>query len=536
MSYFAFLICCILTIHKAEATARTEASLAHCENKCGQTQIPYPFRVGKGCYLEKSFEITCNHSTGYATIGDSNVDAISVSSHSLRATGFSVLNLSYNISRERGYAYNFSMNTDNHYDVSRTKNAFIKCCQMSLSKDARRYELNTEALNTMTKSWKCGFFTLLDKDFPLNKLDFSACKDTYESQVIVEWYVGDRRCEEAKAQQDYACGHNTECVNMNTRTGYTCKCLHGFKGNPYLLEGCKDIDECANHKYYYCPMQTHSNWRCCWYSDFSSCWHLNMAKVSNDESSKNKAEILQEKGGLLLEQQIASGGANLLLESTLFKIEELEKATNQFNESRVLGKGGLGTVYKGMLPDGRIVAVKKANIADQSQVGQFINEVCILSQLSHRHIVRLLGCCLETDVPLLIYEYVSNGTLSHHIHNEPNTPQMSWEVRLRIAAEVAEALAYLHSYASTAIFHRDIKSSNILLDEKYRAVVSDFGISRSVPTDRTHLTTLVGGTFGYIDPEYFRSGQLNDKSDVYAFGVRPTEKEKRASGTSRKFS
>ncbi|PIN12641.1 Serine/threonine protein kinase [Handroanthus impetiginosus] len=242
-------------------------------------------------------------------------------------------------------------------------------------------------------------------------------------------------------------------------------------------------------------------------------------KLNKIKERKIKQNFFKRNGGLLLQQQISSCAARLLLELTLFKIEELEKATDKFSENRILGKGGLGTVYKGMLSDGRIVAVKKANIINVRQVAQFINEVFILSQKNHRNIVKLFGCCLETEVPLLVYEYISNGTLSNHLHDEPNIYKISWENRLRIGAEIAGALAYLHSCATTAIFHRDIKSSNILLDENYKAVISDFGLSRSVSVDKTHLTTVVGGTFGYLDPEYFQSGQLNDKSDVYAFGV-----------------
>ncbi|KAL8507018.1 hypothetical protein ACS0TY_017777 [Phlomoides rotata] len=233
---------------------------------------------------------------------------------------------------------------------------------------------------------------------------------------------------------------------------------------------------------------------------------------------KMKQRFFKRNGDLLLQKRMLSG-ANVLSESTIFKIEELEKATDKFSDKRVLGKGGLGTVYNGMLSDRTIVAIKKTNNADESQLDIFINEVFILSKLSHRHIVKLLGCCLETEVPLLVYEYVTNGTLSDHIQDEPNTPTIYWGDHLRIAAKVAEALAYLHSYASTTVFHRDIKSNNVLLDAKCKALVADFGLSRLVPIDRTHLTTLVGGTFGYLDPEYFQSGRLNDKSDVYSFRV-----------------
>jgi serine/threonine protein kinase len=245
-------------------------------------------------------------------------------------------------------------------------------------------------------------------------------------------------------------------------------------------------------------------------------WSYKVIKKRRMIKQKNK--FFKRNGGLLLQQQLSSNEVNVDT-TKLFNSKDLEKATDRFNINRILGQGGQGTVYKGMLTDGRIVAVKKSKVIDEAKLEEFINEVVILSQINHRNVVKLIGCCLETEVPLLVYEYIPNGTLSQYVNGQTEEFPLTWDMRLRIATEVAGALFYLHSGASSPIYHRDIKSTNILLDEKYRAKVADFGTSRSITVDQTHLTTLVHGTFGYLDPEYFQSSQFTEKSDVYSFGV-----------------
>ncbi|GMJ03136.1 hypothetical protein like AT3G53840 [Hibiscus trionum] len=202
-----------------------------------------------------------------------------------------------------------------------------------------------------------------------------------------------------------------------------------------------------------------------------------------------------------------------------FTIKEIAKATKNFSKDNLLGSGGFGEVFKGVLDDRTSIAVKRAKLGNANGIEQIINEVRILCQVNHRNLVKILGCCVELEQPLLIYEYIPNGTLFDHLHKTSKNVTLSWHGRLRIAYQTAQGLAYLHSSVAPPIYHRDVKSSNILLDENLDAKVSDFGISRLGFCDVSHVTTCAQGTLGYLDPEYYLNFQLTEKSDVYSFGV-----------------
>ncbi|XP_010511592.1 PREDICTED: LEAF RUST 10 DISEASE-RESISTANCE LOCUS RECEPTOR-LIKE PROTEIN KINASE-like 1.4 isoform X2 [Camelina sativa] len=204
----------------------------------------------------------------------------------------------------------------------------------------------------------------------------------------------------------------------------------------------------------------------------------------------------------------------------VFSYEELEEATENF--SRELGDGGFGTVYYGMLKDGRAVAVKRLYERSLKRVEQFKNEIEILKRIKHQNLVILYGCTSRHSRELLlVYEYISNGTLAEHLHGDrAEARPLSWSTRLNVAIETASALSFLHK---SEIIHRDVKTTNILLEDNYQVKVADFGLSRLFPMDQTHISTAPQGTPGYVDPEYYQCYRLNEKSDVYSFGVVLTE-------------
>ncbi|CAA7039371.1 unnamed protein product [Microthlaspi erraticum] len=438
------------------------------------------------------------------------------------------------------------------------------CCQASMPDSFQQVvgvRIDDYDNATTTKAGACKYAFLTDDEshFSSNESSVSKLlraqgfyKEGY-APVELGWFIyptnlsflDSLRCTNTKEYQggSYQKTLLISCVCEYTPHLYaSCRCNYGYTGNPYIPGGCKDINECLIKRKDgdpYCGrggtcVNLRGSARCVYKnhrplaiglgSSFGSLifiggiyWLYKFIRKQRRLIQKKK--FFKRNGGLLLQQQLTSTEGNVE-KTRVFSSRELEKATENFSKNRILGEGGQGTVYKGMLVDGSIVAVKKSKVVDEDKLEEFINEVVILSQINHRNIVKLLGCCLETQVPVLVYEYISNGNLFEHLYDEFDDYTITtWEVRLRIAIEVAGALSYLHSAASSPIYHRDVKSTNIMLDEKYRAKVSDFGTSRTVTVDHTHLTTVVSGTVGYMDPEYFQSSQFTDKSDVYSFGV-----------------
>ncbi|KAJ6852822.1 putative prolin-rich extensin-like receptor protein kinase family protein [Iris pallida] len=213
-----------------------------------------------------------------------------------------------------------------------------------------------------------------------------------------------------------------------------------------------------------------------------------------------------------------SPGLGLGFSKSIFTFEELAMATDGFSDANLLGQGGFGFVHKGMLPNGKEVAIKQLKIGSGQGEREFQAEIDIISRVHHKHLVSLVGYCMSGRERLLVYEFVPNGTLEFHLHGK-DRPTMDWPTRLKIALGSAKGLAYLHEDCHPKIIHRDIKAANILLDFKCEAKVADFGLAKFASDNNTHVSTRVMGTFGYMAPEYASTGKLTDRSDVFSFGV-----------------
>ncbi|KAK7332452.1 hypothetical protein VNO80_29204 [Phaseolus coccineus] len=387
------------------------------------------------------------------------------------------------------------------------------CCDSSLPLYLTEYSTVIKGLKENKKSTECSYAMVVQQYRNYYRSDSyydprsyyiavdGVVKDLDVVPAVLEWEIVNNLNLTLPADHFSYCYDTNITSSRYKRSGQRCYCRTGYffnYGNPYVEGGCTGVS-----------------------ISFGSIilllilWRV-LKATKQTIVEKYRKRMFKRNGGLLLQQRLSSGEVNVD-KVKLFSLKELEKVTDNFNTNRVVGKGGQATVYKGMLINGIIIAVKKFKV--QGKIEEFINEFVILSQINHRNVVKLLGSCLETKIPLLVYEFIPNGNLFEYLHQQSEDFPMTWDIRLRIATEVAGALFYLHSAATHPIYHKDIKSTNILLDEKYRAKVADFGTSRMISSDVTHLTTVVQGTFGYLDPEYFQTSQFTEKSDVYSFGV-----------------
>ncbi|CAL5063666.1 unnamed protein product [Urochloa decumbens] len=577
----------------AAAAARSPG----CATRCGDIDVPYPFGLDPQCAIHAGFQLNC---TTTATAGgrratklfhdDLEMIRISVadgkawlktwisrqcynqSSKGMFEDNAWVQLATYVLSAEDnkvivigckslGYMWSDSyiigcMSTcDGGVAPKNGSCSGAGCCQADLPRGVRYYQGFFNSFYNTTEIWRetpCNYVAVMATaafSFSTTYLTSPAFYDADDARtpVVMEWGITQETCGQARINKTaYACvSDHSECVD--SEAGYRCRCSDGFEGNPYLTDGCTDINECLDNVTYPCPVickNTLGNFTC-------SCPRgrsmINGVCVKNQRSTwmapvvgasvglvalvigitcaylirerrklhRIKQRYFRQHGGLLLFEEMKSQQG---VAFTIFSEEELQQATNNFDAQQVLGHGGQGTVYKGILKSGIEIAVKRCMTIDEQQKKEFGKEMLILSQINHKNIVKLLGCCLEVEVPMLVYEFIPNGTLSELIHRN-HSRHISLDTRLRIAYESAEALAYLHTCASPPILHGDVKSTNILLDGDYTAKVSDFGASILAPNDKSQFVTVVQGTCGYLDPEYMQTYELTDKSDVYSFGV-----------------
>ncbi|XP_044417066.1 putative wall-associated receptor kinase-like 16 [Triticum aestivum] len=439
----------------------------------------------------------------------------------------------------------------------------VGCCQSAIPPGVSFFEPHQrnfppqqeENSAFISNATSCHYVFLVEADwFSHSDRVFLNRTDDFHVPVVLDWAVRNvGNCSASRRNAtDFACrSARSDCFDAANGPGYRCNCSRGYDGNPYLDGGCTDIDECQLKGEFPCYgvcNNTQGSYTCqcppgtsgdvtrkdgcrpkdkftlalkivtgvsvgVFLSVFMCFWlYLGLQKR---KLIKAKQSFFEHNGGVIPQQQMrgAAGGGGAGFK--IFSEEELKKATNNFAVDQILGRGGHGIVYRGVLEDKTIVAIKKSKMMEATETKEFAREMLILSQINHRNVVKLQGCCLEVEVPMLVYEYVSNGTLYHYIHGgEGPDTNKALDTRLRIAAESAEALSYMHLSASPPILHGDVKTANILLDGSLTAKVSDFGASKLEPSDEAEIATLVQGTCGYLDPEYLMTCQLTDKSDL----------------------
>lgn len=494
----------------------TPSFASSCNHVCKGTKVRYPFGFSEGCKIR----LHCND-TGDILINKYHVVNITVD-HIL-ASFPAKCHLPFEQIRQ--------LRTEN-YALSSRNNLLLRNCSETMNDclvttnviKGQFHLPRCESMNNISNI-SCysndgggGGNEFMD----MVRLEMAGCQFLYSSVVVDDLggkssvvSLGVERVELGWwVEGECDCHKNAVCKNVSIdggRVGYRCYCGEGYDDGDGFAEGdgCHRVSNCNASKYMHgkCGGTTRVAILIGGIIAGASlvatiafiCYCLKKRRILRNQMSARR--LLSE----------ATGSINV----PSYSYKEIERATNGFSTKQMLGTGAYGTVYSGKLNNHDWVAIKKMRHIETYGMDQVMNEIKLLSSVSHPNLVRLLGFCIEKGEQILVYEFMPNGTLSQHLQKEIGKG-LAWSTRLNIASQTAQAIAYLHS---SMIYHRDVKSSNILLDYSFNSKVADFGLSRLGMPDESHISTAPQGTPGYVDPEYHQNFHLSDKSDVYSFGV-----------------
>ncbi|XP_037450487.1 wall-associated receptor kinase 4-like [Triticum dicoccoides] len=520
------------------ATATSLTLKPGCRPSCGGVDVPYPFGIGQGCFLP-GFEIVCDNSRPILGNTEQAIEVFVLSlSVTPRPEARVMVPITWQCFNSSGDAIKWSISTVNYnragvYRISNNHNELVVlgcntlvytnggprgrstytyytgcaaycdnaqsardgdctgvgCCHVDippgLSDNKMRFSGDPDWKNPGMPFSLCDYAFIVEKgNYTFQKADLKMDLET-SKPLRLDWAIrvnngSSLSCAEAPSMPGYMCvSQHSECVDSTNGPGYVCNCTEGYEGNPYLHKGCTSIGLGVS----------------------ILVFALLLAFIMHQK--RKLAEHFEMNGGNILKSVIGL---------PIFTEKDLKKITK--NNSECLGNGYFGKVYKGTLPDEAIVAVKSFIKVDKDRIGEFTEEVKIQLKMKHPNILKLMGCCLQLDVPMLVYEFAAEGSLRDILHWKQNQ-KLSAELRLDIAIGSANGLSYMHS---EDIRHGDVKPDNILLSDKSIPKIADFGLSKLLnPGEK--FTKKVIGCQGYMDPVFRNTGILTSKSDVYSFGV-----------------